>query len=83
MFIIQYYSRAGCHLCEIMLEELLPLIRGRVDIEMCDIDSRPEWREKYDTRVPVVEYAGELITAYPLDYGAVRRFLARLPENHE
>jgi hypothetical protein len=83
MFVIQYYSRVGCHLCEVMLEELLPLIRGRADIEVCDIDSRQEWREKYDARVPVVEYGGQLISTYPLDYGAVRRFLARLPENHE
>lgn len=80
MFTIQYYSRAGCHLCEVMLEELLPLVRGRADIEMCDVDSRPDWCEKYDTRVPVIENAGQLISEYPLDYGAVRRFLARLPE---
>lgn len=83
MFVIQFYSRAGCHLCDVMLEELLPLIRGRANIEMCDIDSRQEWRDKYDTRVPVIEYAGELVSEYPLDYGAIRRFLARLPEKHE
>jgi Glutaredoxin-like domain (DUF836) len=83
MLVVQYYSRTGCHLCEIMLEELLPLVRGRASIEMCDIDSRPDWREKYNTRVPVIEYAGETISGYPLDYGAIRRFLARLPEKRE
>lgn len=83
MIVVQYYSRTGCHLCDVMLEELLPLIRGRANIELCNIDSRPDWRDKYGTRVPVMEYAGELISAYPLDYGAVRRFLARLPENLE
>ncbi|MDH4054649.1 MAG: glutaredoxin family protein [Gammaproteobacteria bacterium] len=83
MYVVQYYSRPGCHLCEVMLEELLPLIRGRANIEICDIDSRQEWREKYGTRIPVIEYADQLVSGYPLDYGAVRRFLARLPENLE
>ena len=54
MAVIHYYSREGCHLCEVMLEELLPLIRGRADIEMRDIDTVVEWREKYDIRIPVI-----------------------------
>lgn len=83
MIIVQYYTRAGCHLCEIMLEELLPLLRGRADVERCDIDSRPDWREKYDTRVPVIEFEGVLVSGYPLDHGAIRRFLARVPEIRE
>ena len=81
MPIIHYYSRKGCHLCEVMLEELLPLIRGRADIEMRDIDTRDEWRKKYDIRIPVIEYEGELVSAYPLDYDAIRAMLAKIPEN--
>ena len=80
MPIIHYYSRKGCHLCEVMLEELLPLIRGRADIEMRDIDTHAEWREKYDIRIPVIEYEGELVSAYPLDYDAIRVMLAQIPE---
>jgi predicted thioredoxin/glutaredoxin len=81
MAIIHYYSREGCHLCEVMLEELLPLIRGRADIEMRDIDTVVEWREKYDIRIPVIEYDGELVSAYPLDYDAIRVMLAEIAEN--
>ena len=66
-----------------MLEELLPLIRGRAEIEYRDIDSKQEWREKYDVRVPVIEYDGQLISEYPLDYGAIRAILSRIPENSE
>jgi hypothetical protein len=83
MAVIHYYSRKGCHLCEVMLEELLPLIRGRAEIEYRDIDSQPEWRKKYDVRVPVIEYDGQLISEYPLDYGAIRAILSRMPENSE
>jgi predicted thioredoxin/glutaredoxin len=81
MAVIHYYSREGCHLCEVMLEELLPLIRGRADIEMRDIDTVVEWREKYDLRIPVIEYDGELVSAYPLDYDAIRVMLAEIAEN--
>jgi len=81
MVVIHYYSRKGCHLCEVMLEELLPLIRGRADIEMRDIDTLAEWREKYDIRIPVIEYDGKLVSAYPLDYDAIRAMLAQISEN--
>jgi hypothetical protein len=60
---IVIYSREGCHLCDIMIEELLPLIRDRLDLIVQDVDSRHDWYEKYDTRVPVMEYDGELISS--------------------
>ncbi len=61
------YSRRGCHLCEELIEELLPVVRGRLDVEVRDIDSREDWRDAYNTRVPVVEYAGETVCQYHLD----------------
>jgi hypothetical protein len=64
-----------------MLEELLPLIRGKADIEYRDIDTQPAWCEKFDIRVPVVEYEGAVISEYPLDYGAIRAVLERIAQN--
>jgi len=66
-----------------MLEELMPLIRGRVEIEYRDIDSKPAWRQKFDVRVPVIEYDGRLVSEYPLDYAALRAVLRQIPENDE
>ena len=66
-----------------MLEELLPLIRDRADLEVRDIDSRPDWREKYNVRVPTIEYNGQLVSGYPLDHEAIREILAKMPENRE
>ena len=83
MPIIHFYTRKGCHLCEIMLEELLPLIRGRAVLETRDIDSGPDWRRKYDIRIPIVEFNGRLISDYPLDRDAIHALLAGLPENSE
>ena len=79
MKVIHYYTRTGCHLCEVMLEELLPLIRGHAKLEARDVDSHPEWREKYDIRVPVVESGGQVISEYPLDRDAIAEFLANSP----
>ena len=75
---LRVYSRQGCHLCEELIEELLPLVRGRLEVEVCDIDTREEWRRRYDTRVPVIEYDGELICQYHLDREALAGILGSL-----
>ncbi len=80
MGVIHYYSRKGCHLCEVMLEELLELLGGRAEVEMRDIDSKVEWREKYDIRVPVIEFEGQIVSEYPLDHDAIRGLIAQMPE---
>ncbi len=65
-----------------MLEEVLPLVRGRAEIQTRDVDSDPEWHRKYDIRVPVLEINGELVSEYPLDVEALKRRLAEIPENN-
>ena len=77
---LHLYSRQGCHLCEQMIEEMLPLIRGRIDIVVHDIDTREDWKSKYDVRIPVLEYDGEFICQYHLDPDALARILSNLPE---
>ena len=80
MPIIEVYSREGCHLCEILIEDLLNLIRGRADVRVQDIDSRPDWLRKYDIRVPVVELDGAVLSEYSLDRDRVLEALAGLAE---
>jgi hypothetical protein len=65
------YSRRGCHLCEILLEELEPMVRGRARIRVRDVDDDPEWRSTYGERVPVVCLNGQEICQYQLDRQAV------------
>ena len=62
-----------------MVDELLPLVRGRFEIVVQDIDSREDWKRKYDTRIPVLEYDGEQICQYHLDRGAITRILSNAP----
>lgn len=72
------YSRQGCHLCEQLIEELLPLIRGKLEVEVRDIDTSPEWQDEYGTRIPVVEFDGEFVCQYTLDKPACQRIVAAI-----
>ena len=77
--VLYVYSRQGCHLCDVLVEELLPLVRGRLDVEVRDIDSREDWKARFDVRIPVLEFEGEVVCQYRLDRPAVETILARFP----
>ena len=73
---IRVFSRRGCHLCEVLIEELLPLVRGAFRVDVCDVDRDPELLERYGDLVPVVEFDGREICRYRLDAQAVRALVA-------
>lgn len=73
------FSRRGCHLCEILIEEMLALTGDRTRLQVHDIDTKPEWRERYHTRVPVVEHDGQVVCEYRLDKEKVLDLLRQLP----
>jgi hypothetical protein len=75
---IRIYSRPGCHLCEQLVEELLPLIRGRLELEVVNIDSKPQWASEFGTRIPVVEYERRFVCQYTLDKSRVQEILASI-----
>jgi predicted thioredoxin/glutaredoxin len=74
---IEVYTRRGCHLCELLIEELLEMAKGRLELDIRDIDTRDDWQQKYDSRVPVVRYDGEFICQYHLDRDALTRILRK------
>ena len=74
---VAVYSRNGCHLCDVLIEELLSLLDGRLAVEIRDIDSRPEWHEKYWSDIPVVEYEGVVVCKHFLDRDAIKGILRR------
>jgi len=72
------FSRRGCHLCELLIEELQPLVRGVLSIAIQDVDSRADWRRRYGDRIPVVEFDGEPVCEAHLDRAAIARVLQKL-----
>jgi hypothetical protein len=69
--LLTVYSRPGCHLCEKLIEDLLPLIRDRAELEVLNIDTRADWTEAYGSLIPVVELNGRALCHYHLDRGTV------------
>ena len=79
MPVIHVYSRPGCHLCEVLIEELLPLLHDRIELEVRNIDTNDAWRFEYDIRIPVVEYEGRVICEYQLDRTRIEELVAAVP----
>jgi hypothetical protein len=76
------FSRRGCHLCELLLDELALIVRGRAKIEVVDIDLAPGLSEKYGTRVPVVELGGRVLCEYRLEPRAIEDALENEAPGH-
>lgn len=49
--LLTLYTRLGCHLCE---QAQANLDRLEFRIQVLDVDSRPEWRQRYGHDVPVL-----------------------------
>ncbi|MDJ0711995.1 MAG: glutaredoxin family protein [Woeseiaceae bacterium] len=75
MSALKVYSRQGCHLCEVLIEELLPLVAGKLELEVCDIDSNPDWHERWVADIPVVEYEDQVVCMHFLDRDAITGIL--------
>ena len=72
------YSRPDCHLCELLTEQLLPLVADRVRIEVIDIGTDPGLERRYGLRIPVLAAGDTELSGYPLDRQRVERYLAEL-----
>ncbi len=68
------YGRPACHLCDEMADELAHTLRGRpYRLRLEDVDSRPDWRERYGPRVPVLTLSdGTELCHYRLDLTTLR-----------
>jgi predicted thioredoxin/glutaredoxin len=74
--VFDVYSRRGCHLCEVLLEQLFEIAGSRARICVHDVDTHEDWLKQYGARVPVVLFRGEVLCHYRLDVEAVSRALA-------
>jgi glutaredoxin len=68
------YSRPGCHLCELALEELVALhAEGyRFELREVDIESNEALLRRMLERIPVLELNGEVVAELSVDQAAVR-----------
>ncbi len=72
-------SRAWCHLCDDLLEALAPLSAELgLDVEVIDLEERPEFEERWGELVPVVLAGGEELCHYHLDPDAIRAYWRKI-----
>jgi hypothetical protein len=71
------YTRTGCHLCEVV-EEQLARVGGEhpFELEIVDVDSDPKLQDLYGMEVPVVMLEGKKVAKYQLDEAMLIRRLA-------
>ena len=70
------YSRTGCHLCEVVEEQLARLQKQHAfAVEIVDIDGDPKLVEEFGLEVPVVMLDGKKVAKYHLDEAMLLRRL--------
>ena len=75
--VVRVFSGLGCHLCELLIEELKPLIRGKMQLEVLNIEDDERWLRDFRTRIPVVEIGGRFVCQYRLDPVALESAMRR------
>ena len=66
------YSRAGCHLCDALLEELDSFCSNNpFNYQNIDISGDSNLEDLYGTKVPVVTYNSVILCEYFLDVDAI------------
>lgn len=71
------YSRQGCHLCDVMKEELeVMAVPGAETIKLIDIDNDPVLKKRYNDQIPVLFVNDVEICHYKLNKKKLLRFLA-------
>ena len=78
MIRLTLYSRPGCHLCEVMREEVDSILRDTPhEWEIIDVESDPELSARYGDSIPVLYVNGRLFAKIRLPRLASKRRLLR------
>ena len=75
---VTLFTRAGCHLCDVMHAELERIRAGvpfALDIVDLDREAPADKRAAYDQEVPVIELDGRKVMKFRLDEARLLRLL--------
>ncbi len=74
MTLVLVYGRAGCHLCEEAIAEIVAIHAEGYEFELreVDIESDEALLKRLLERIPVVEVGGEVVSELRLDADALR-----------
>jgi len=70
-----FYYRDGCHLCEELAAMLFRAWPEHAEhMEWRDVDLKPEWREAYGQRIPVLLAGDDLISELRPDRRRIEQY---------
>jgi len=81
---ITIYSRPGCHLCDVMKELVVRVVRERPELgalEEIDISNDADLEARYGLEVPVLVVDGRKAAKYRVTEEELRRMLAGRAES--
>lgn len=58
---VTVFVKGGCHLCDLVEDEIRSTAGLEVDLTVVDIDRDPDLQKRYWVRIPVVMVKGEVI----------------------
>lgn len=72
------YGRPACHLCDVALEQIVPLAkRLGVAVQYRNVEDHPEWERRYGHLVPVGLADGRMLFKYRVDPARLETALRR------
>jgi Glutaredoxin-like domain (DUF836) len=77
------YSKPGCHLCEGMQEKLSAVQSfWPFELEIRDILTNPEWFERYQYTIPVIQVGNKILPSQPphIPVQQLQRLLVRMTD---
>jgi len=65
---VNFYTKEGCHLCEVALE-IIDLVAEKIDFQFnsIDITKDEELMTKFDIEIPVIEIDKEIVFVHKVD----------------
>ncbi len=65
---VNFYTKEGCHLCEVALE-IIDLVAEKIDFQFnsIDITKDEELMMKFDLEIPVIEIDKEIVFVHKVD----------------
>lgn len=77
MIMLQMFSTAGCHLCELAVEQVQQLPPAlMVQLEIIEIGDDDALVEQYGTRIPVIRFADNSELNWPFEQQDILQQLA-------
>ena len=76
--VVTIYGRSGCHLCEKVLNLLVP-VKDQLNIEINEIliDNNKELEDLYGQLIPVIHVDGKYFSHFRLDLEEFKSFLEK------